>query len=89
MTVKSGAPQPLASALESCVGEEVLEWYRLTPQERWAESLRLWDTFFLLGGSLEPEPDSQSPFYDACSRGASAADGRTGVHPIRRSGLWR
>ncbi len=87
MTAKSGATPPPASALESCVEEEVLEWYRLTPQERWEESLRLWDTFFLLGGSLEPEPDSQSPFYDARARGASAADGKTGVHPIRRGGV--
>ena len=28
-------------ALEACVEDEVLEWYRMTPQERWAESMRL------------------------------------------------
>lgn len=28
-------------ALERCVEEEVLEWYRMSPRDRWAESLRL------------------------------------------------
>ncbi len=43
------------------IDDDDLEWYRMTPQQGWAESLRLWDTFILLGGSLEAEPDSQSP----------------------------
>jgi hypothetical protein len=47
--------------MEGCVEDEVLEWYRMSPQARWAESMRLWDTFFLLGGQLEPESDSRSP----------------------------
>jgi hypothetical protein len=52
-------------AMEGCVDEEVLEWYRMTPQERWAESMRLWDIFYLLGGRLESNHfDSQGPFYD-------------------------
>jgi hypothetical protein len=52
--------------MERCVDEEVLEWYRMTPQERWAESMRLWDIFYLLGGRLESNYfDSQGPFYDA------------------------
>jgi hypothetical protein len=52
-------------AIEKCVEEEVLEWYRMTPLERWGESMRLWSTFRLLGGRFEPEPDTQSPFHDA------------------------
>jgi hypothetical protein len=32
-------------AMEESVEDEVLEWYRMTPQERWAESMRLWHTF--------------------------------------------
>lgn len=36
------------------------EWYRLTPAERWSASCRLWRTFVELGGSLDPEPDTQS-----------------------------
>lgn len=78
------APSP---ALVECVEEEVLDWYLLSPQERWAESMRLWDTFFLLGGTLEPEPDSQSPFDDAGARRQGPSYGRTGLRPIRRSGV--
>lgn len=74
-------------ALERCVEEEVLEWYRMSPQERWAESMRLWDTFRLLGGQLEPEPDSESPFHDASARRRVSADGRPGVRAVRRSGV--
>ena len=85
-------PSPLqrperSPAVEACVEEEVLEWYRMSPQERWAESMRLWDTFYLLGGQLEPEPDSQSPFHDALARRAGPADGRPGVRAVRRSGV--
>jgi hypothetical protein len=54
---------------EELYGEEWAEWYRLTPQERWLESERLWATFLALGGSLDPEPDPQSPFDVAFSRG--------------------
>jgi len=49
---------------EDIVGGEWLDWYRLTPLERWRISQEvLWPTFLALGGSLDPEPDSQSPFY--------------------------
>lgn len=79
---------PLRSpALERSVDPEVLDWYRLTPGERWVESMRLWNTYRLLGGQLEPESDSQSPFYDASARRGGPADGRPGVRSIRRSGV--
>ncbi|HEV8060625.1 MAG TPA: hypothetical protein VGP68_12155 [Gemmataceae bacterium] len=42
---------------------EVLEWWSLTPAQRFLESQKLLITFIALGGSLEPEPDWQSPFY--------------------------
>lgn len=74
-------------ALERSCDEERLEWYRLSPQERWAESQRLWTTFFLLGGQLDPEPDSQSPFCHAGLPGPQSPDGRAGVHIVRRSGV--
>lgn len=81
-------PLPLRSpALERSVDPEVLDWYRLSPQERWTESMRLWDTYRLLGGQLEPESDSQSPFYDAGARRRGPADGRTGLRSVRRSGV--
>lgn len=45
------------------LNDETSDWYRLTPEERFEESQRLWEVFILLGGTLEPEPDSQSPFH--------------------------
>jgi hypothetical protein len=71
---------------EELYGEEWAEWYRLTPQERWLESERLWATFLALGGSLDPEPDPQSPFDVAFSRGQQPLDGRAGVRVVRRGG---
>jgi hypothetical protein len=69
------------------VGEEWAEWYRLTPQERFAESMKLWETYLALGGSLEPEPDTQSPFFDAEVWRENAGDGRPSVRVLRRSGV--
>ena len=66
---------------------EWAEWYRLTPQQRWAESEKLWQTYLSLGGSLDPEPDTQSPFFDADWWRELFADGRAGVRAIRRSGV--
>jgi hypothetical protein len=62
-------------------------WYRLTPAERWLESGRLWATYLSLGGSLDPEPDTQSPFYDANAPGSLPAHGGAGVHRLRRRGV--
>lgn len=49
---------------EQLVGDEWAEWYRLTPVQRLLESEKLWQTYLALGGSLDPEPDTQSPFFD-------------------------
>ncbi len=49
---------------EELVGEELAEWYSLTPTERWRQSTKLWETYLSLGGSLDPESDTQSPFFD-------------------------
>jgi hypothetical protein len=72
---------------EDIAGEEWAEWYRLTPCERFAESMKLWDAYLVLGGSLEPEPDTQSPFFDPEEWRASAPDGRSGVRVLRRGGV--
>lgn len=69
---------------EDLVGAEWAEWFRLTPAERWRESLKLWQSFLALGGSLDPEPDTQSPFFDARAPRQSTAHGRTGVRVVRR-----
>ena len=62
---------------------EVQEWYALSPAERFVESQKLWDVFLRLGGSLEPEPDTQSPFHSLQIQDQSATHGRTGLHPLR------
>ena len=53
---------------EQLVGEEWAEWYRLTPVQRWLESEKLWQTYLALGGSLDPEPDTQRRDSCQCSR---------------------
>ena len=67
--------------------DEWLEWYRLTPRERWRESEKLWDFFLQMGGLLDPEPDSQSPFGIEPERRSVPADGGAGMRSIRRSGV--
>jgi hypothetical protein len=69
------------------ISPEWREWYSLTPQERWSESGRLWATFLSLGGSLEPEPDTDSPFFDAASWRPMPADGRSGLRVLRSCGI--
>lgn len=50
--------------LEEVCSGEWLEWYRLSPLERLRESQKMWAAYLALGGSFDPEPDTQSPFYD-------------------------
>jgi hypothetical protein len=66
-------------------GPEWAEWYLMTPQERWMESEKLWDAFLSLGGSLDPEPDTQSPFFDPDEWREVASHGGASVHTLRRS----
>jgi hypothetical protein len=69
---------------EDLVDAEWAEWYRLTPIQRWLESEKLWQTYLALGGSLDPEPDTQSPFFDARATRSRPAHGRPGVRVLRR-----
>jgi hypothetical protein len=72
---------------EELVGPEWAEWYRLTPAERWRETDKLWQIYLALRGSLDPEPDTQSPFFDAKAPRPRAAHGRTGLRIIRHGGI--
>jgi len=47
----------------STADAEVLDWYGMSPAERFVESQKLWGLFVSLGGSCDPEPDTQSPFF--------------------------
>ena len=73
----------MISLEEICEGEWV-DWYRLTPLERWHESEKLWAYYLSIGGSLDPEPDTQSPFYDGATPGPRPVDGRPGLRVLRR-----
>ena len=66
---------------------EWAEWYLMTPEERWRETERLWEIYLALGGTLDPEPDTQSPFFDENEWRELFADGRSGLRAIRRSGV--
>lgn len=72
---------------EQLFGGEWADWYLLTPQERWRESEKLWEIYLEHGGSLDPEPDTQSPFYDAEEWRSLFGHGRTGVRVLRRCGV--
>jgi uncharacterized protein (DUF433 family) len=63
------------------------EWYSMSPLERWNESAKLWQFYLEAGGSLDPEPDSQSPFDAVMPHGTAPAYGRTGLRVLRRSGV--
>jgi hypothetical protein len=72
---------------EELVGNEWAAWYALSPSERFLESARLWETYLALGGSLEPEPDTQSPFFDPEEWRENASHGGPGVRILRSSGI--
>lgn len=63
------------------------EWYAMSPLERWYESAKLWQFYLEAGGSLDPEPDSQSPFDAVVPHGTPPAYGRPGLRVLRRSGV--
>jgi hypothetical protein len=67
--------------------DEWHDWFRLSPLERWHESMKLWPQYLAQGGSLDPEPDSQSPFDFPELRGARPVDGRTGLRILRQLAL--
>jgi hypothetical protein len=73
--------------IEDLYEPEWADWFQMTPEERWNESARLFAHYVALGGSLDPEPDPQSPFYDPGSSSRPPADGRPGVRVVRRSGV--
>ena len=64
----------------ACVpDDEWLDWYRLTPAQRWRETGKLWSFYLAVGGSLDPEPDSESPFDTVRAQGTRPVDGRPGL----------
>jgi hypothetical protein len=72
---------------EDLVGEEQAEWYSMTPMERWEESGKLWEVYLAMGGSLDPEPDTQSPFFYPNDPDAFPVEGRRELRLVRRNGV--
>jgi hypothetical protein len=54
----------------------------MSPKNNWQQ---LWAHYLCIGGSLDPEPDTESPFYDDSAPGPCPADGRPGLRVLRRS----
>jgi hypothetical protein len=42
---------------------EWLEFYRMTPEQRWTLAAELRRYYLAMGGSLDPDADPQSPFW--------------------------
>jgi len=76
----------MISLEDICEGEWV-DWYKLTPLERWHESDKLRTYYLSLGGSLDPEPDSQSPFDAGSPPSPRLVDGRPSLRVLRRGGV--
>jgi hypothetical protein len=72
---------------EDIADPEWAEWYSLSPEERWRYTSSLWSEYIALGGSLDPEPDTQSPFFNAEEWRGIASHGRAGMRDLRRSGI--
>jgi hypothetical protein len=72
---------------EQLLEAEWAEWYRLTPAQRWLESEKLWRSYLAMGGSFDPEPDTQSPFFDTRTPCSRALDGGPGVRVLWRGGV--
>ena len=51
--------------LETIIEPEWLDWYHKTPLERLLLTGEAWDNYLELGGCLEPDADSQSPFWSS------------------------
>jgi hypothetical protein len=76
----------MLSLEDICEGEWV-DWYKLTPLERWHESEKLLANYISIGGSLDPEPDSQSPFDAGGPASPRLVDGGPGLRVLRRGGV--
>lgn len=66
------------------IEDELLEWYRLSAEERWCESQKLWSFYLLSGGVLDAEPDSESPFDILYTQGTGTPHGRPGMRSVWR-----
>ena len=64
--------------------DEWKEWIDLRPIERFRPSERLFAEYLAMGGSLDPDPDPTSPFYDPNEWRPGVAHGPAGLRILRR-----
>jgi len=64
--------------------EEWQEWLDLSPLERFRQSEALLAQYLAMGGTLDPDPDPTSPFYDPETSSTGPAYGRPGLRVVRR-----
>ena len=64
--------------------DEWKEWIELSPMERFRQSEKLFAQYLAMGGSLDPDPDPTSPFYDPETSSTGPAYGRAGLRVLRR-----
>ena len=64
--------------------EEWQEWIALTPMERFKQSEQIFANYLAMGGSLDPDPDPNSPFDIPETWRPSVAHGRAGLRLLRR-----
>jgi len=55
------AKEGASPALREACDPEWLEWYSLTPLERWQESARLRNLYLAFGGSLDSDKEIVEP----------------------------
>lgn len=86
MESRPPSPNPLPpSLLEYWEIQYGPEWFAAseqTPAQRFEELEKQLANYLALGGSLAPEPDPQSPFYDPEASGPRPVDGRTGLRSV-------
>jgi len=69
------------------LSDEWRDWLELTPIERFRQSELIFAQYLAMGGSLDPDPDPSSPFYDAETSSTGAAYGRPGLRILRRGAI--
>ena len=77
----------LADLIISRLDDETVEWYLMSPAERFEESQKLWLNFKMLGGSYDIQPDLQSPFYFQETSGPSSSHRRAGCNSLWGRGI--
>ena len=77
------AENNLAISTKSDFFDEDREWLQLTPAERLLETSKLWAIYRRMGGNLDPQSDTQSPFYIFQTPRPLPANRRASMHNLR------